>query len=145
VAAVILAARHGAFAPAAVLELRQAGESGPLRVRAQEAGRDVEVAIGGHVVRGGAELPLGHGAAPLTIRGRTVAAAELRISAQRLDSSGAATPLPIVVELPQGASLHMADIGGMTRLAVEPGEWTVVVHPERAAGRRAAGSPLDRL
>jgi hypothetical protein len=44
--------------------------------------------------------PGGRGAAPVEIRGRTVAAAELRISAQRLDASGAATPLPIVVELP---------------------------------------------
>ena len=144
-AGVILAARHGAFKPAAVLELRQAGESGPLRVRAQEAGRDLELAIGEHVAHGGAEFPLGPGAAPLTIRARTIAAAELRISAQRLDPSGAATPLPIVIELPQAASLQMAQIGGMTRLAVEPGEWTVVVHPEPTGEPRAAGSPLDRL
>jgi hypothetical protein len=89
--------------------------------------------------------PGGRGAAPVEIRGRTVAAAELRISAQRLDASGAATPLPIVVELPRAASLHMAEIGGMTTLAVEPGEWVVAVHPEPPAEPAATRSPLDRL
>ena len=63
VASLILAARHGAFRPAAVLELRQE-DSGRVRIRAQENGRDLELAIGEQVVRGQGEFPLGPGAAP---------------------------------------------------------------------------------
>ena len=144
-ASMILAARHGAFKSAAVLELRQAGKSGPVRIHAQEAGRDLELAIGEQLIRGEAEFPLGPGAPPLKIRGRTTSAAELRISAQRLDHWGGAEALPIAIELQPEASLQMADIGGMTTLAVEPGDWTVVVRPEEAAESRVANSPLDRL
>jgi hypothetical protein len=143
-ASVVLAARYGAFRPAATLELRQAGESGPVRIHAQEAGRDLELAVGDRKVRGEAELPLGPGA-PLKIRGHTDTAAELRISAQRLDRSGRASALPIVIELPREASLQMAAIGGMTRLDVEPGDWTLVIRPEESAESGAASSPLDRL
>jgi hypothetical protein len=39
----------------------------------------------------------------------------------------------------------MAEIGGMTTLAVAPGDWTVMVRHEDGAGSRAASSPLDRL
>jgi hypothetical protein len=141
----ILAIRYGAFKPAAVLELRQDGESGPLRIRAQEAGRDMELAIGEQVVRGEAELPLAPGVPARKICGRTISAGELKISAQRLNPSGGTAPLPIVIELPGKTSLHMAEVGGMTTLAVEPGDWTVVVRHEEAAGSRAASSPLDRL
>ena len=145
VASLILATRHGAFKPAAVLELRQDGESGQLRIRAQEAGRDMELAIGEQVVVGEAALPLAPGVAPRRICGRTISAAELKISAQRLNPSGGAAPLPIVIELPEKTSLHMAEIGGMTMLAGDPGDWTVVVRHEEAAASRAESSPLDRL
>ena len=144
-ASMILAARYGAFNPAAVLDLRQAGESGPLRIHAQEAGRDLELAVGDQVVRGEAEFPLGPGAPPLKIRGHTSTATELRISAQRVDPSGQAAALPIVIELPPEASLQMAAIGGMTKLAVKPGDWTLVVRPEETAESPAASSPLDGL
>jgi hypothetical protein len=140
VVSVILAARHGAFKPAAVLELRQAGEGEPVLIRAQEAGRDLELEIGDEVVCGRAEFPLGPGAPPLKIRGRT-ATNELRISAQRVDSSGAAAALPIVIELPREGSLQMAEIGGMTMFALETGDWTVIVRPEEASEPR----PLERL
>lgn len=141
----ILAVRHGAFKPAAVLELRQTREFGPVRIHAQEAGRDLELAIGEQVVRGEAELPLGPGAPPLRIRGHTSTAAELRISAHRLDRWGGAEALPIAIELQPEASLQMAAVGGMTTLAVEPGGWTVTVRAEEAAEPRVANSPLDRL
>jgi hypothetical protein len=145
IASLILAARHGAFRPAAVLELRQDGDSGPIRVHAQEFGRDLELAIGEQVVRGHGEFPLGLGAAPLKIRGRTAASAELKISAQRLDPSGGAVALPVVIELLPQASHQMAEIGGMTTLALEPGDWTVTVRPAEASASQAASSPLDRL
>ncbi len=143
-ASMILAVRHGAFRSAAVLELRQAGESGPVRIHAQEGGRDLEFAIGDQVVRGEAEFPLGPGADPLTIRGRTSAAEELRISAQRLDRWGGAAALPVMIELPRKASLQMTKVGGMTMVAVEPGDWTVVVRPE-ATERQATSPSLDPL
>ncbi|HEU4980767.1 MAG TPA: hypothetical protein VFT14_06080 [Solirubrobacterales bacterium] len=140
-ASMILAVRHGAFKPAAVLELSQTRESGPVRIHAQEAGRDLEFAVGEQLVRGEAEFPLGPGAPPLRIRGHTTTAAELRISAQRLDRWGGAAALPITIELPREASLRMAEIGGMTMVGVEPGDWTVVVRPEEKSEPRA----LDRL
>lgn len=145
VASLILAIRYGAFKPAAVLELRQDGESGRLRIHAQEGGRDMELAIGEQVVVGEAELPSAPGMPPQKIGGRTISAAELKISAQRLNPSGGAAPLPIVIEVPERTSLHMAEIGGMTTLAVAPGDWTVMVRHEDGAGSRAASSPLDRL
>jgi hypothetical protein len=144
-ASMVLALRHGAFKSAAVLELLQTTEDGPVRICAQEAGRDIELSIGGKVVRGEAEFALERGADPLKIRGRTSAAEELRISARRLDRWGGATALPIVIELPPEASLHMTEIGGMRIVALAPGEWTVLVRPEKAVGRPPARSPLDRL
>jgi hypothetical protein len=144
-ASMVLALRHGAFKSAAVLELLQTTEGGPVRVCAQEAGRDIELSIGGKLVRGEAEFPLERGADPLKIRGRTSAAEELRISARRLDRWGGATALPIVIELPPEASLHMTEIGGMWIVDVAPGEWTVVVRPEKADETQATSSPLDRL
>ena len=134
VASLILAARHGAFRPAAVLELRQE-DSGRVRIRAQENGRDLELAIGEQVVRGQGEFPLGPGAAPLKIRGRTETSAELKISAQRLDPSGGAAALPVVIELSPQATLQMAEVGGMATLP-----WSPVTGRSRSVPRR----PLHR-
>jgi hypothetical protein len=145
VASLILAARHGAFRPAAVLELRQEEDSGRVRIHAQENGRDLELAIGDEVVSGQREFPLGPGAAPLEIRGRTETSAELKISAQRLDPSGGAAALPVLIELSPQASIQMAEVGGMTTFALEPGDWTVTVRPEGAPASQAPSSPLDRL
>jgi hypothetical protein len=39
----------------------------------------------------------------------------------------------------------MGEIGGMTVLALKPGDWTVMVRSEATAEPRAASSPLDRL
>jgi hypothetical protein len=50
-----------------------------------------------------------------------------------------------VIELPAKASLQMGEIGGMTVLALKPGDWTVMVRSEATAEPRAASSPLDRL
>lgn len=140
VVSVILAARHGAFKPAAVLELRQGGETDQVRIRAQEAGRDLDLEVGDEVVHGSAEFPLGPGAPPLKIRGHTLTT-ELRISAQRVDPSGAAAAMPIVIEVPPEASVQMAEIGGMTLVALETGDWTVIVRPEETSELRA----LDRI
>jgi hypothetical protein len=144
VVSVILAARYGAFKPAAVLELRQGEEADRVRIRAQEAGRDLDLEIGDELVHGRGDFPLGPGDPPLKIRGHT-AATELRISAQRLDPSGGAAAMPIVIDLPPEASLQMAEIGGMTMVALETGNWTVVVRPEEPAESPAPSSPLDRF
>ncbi|HET8593169.1 MAG TPA: hypothetical protein VFL56_05850, partial [Solirubrobacterales bacterium] len=140
-ASVVLAARYGAFRPAAVLELRQTREAGPVRIRGQEGGRDLELEIGGEVRGGDAEFPLRAGSPPLRIRGHTAEAGELRISAQRLDPSGGSRALPLVIELPPESSLQMAEIGGMSVFALESGDWTIVVRPEEPS----QPGPLDRL
>jgi hypothetical protein len=140
----ILAARHGAFKPAAVLEFRQTADSGPVRIRGQEGGRDLELGISEQVDHE-AEFSLEPGSLPIRIHGRTTTAAELRISALRLDASGRSAALPITIALPRQSSVQMAEIGGMTTFAVEPGDWTVEVRPEEATDSRATGSPLERL
>ena len=105
----------------------------------------MELAIGEQVVVGEAELPLAPGVPTPKVCGRTTSAAELKISAQRLDPSGGAAPLPIVIELPERPSIHMAEVGGMTTLAVPPGDWTIMVRHEDGGGSRPPSSPLDRL
>jgi hypothetical protein len=140
----ILAARYGAFRPIAVLELRQFGGAGPVRIRGQERGRDLELKIGERVVHE-AEVSLEPGRPPVKIHGRSGATAELRISARRLDPSGGSEALPITVALPRKSSLQMAEIGGVATLTVEPAGWTVELRPEQGTDSRATGSPLDRL
>jgi hypothetical protein len=171
-AAVALAVRDGSFRRAILVELRQDGERTPVRIRCEEEAHplDANVQLAGHPA-GSAELDLEEQWSPLTVRGRSESATELRVAAQRLDHSGSATALRLSATIAAGdeesavglrTPIHLDEIGGIASFETGHAEWTLVVRPyqpegaaeaspeigaERGPRRRGArpGSPLDKL
>jgi hypothetical protein len=146
-AAVVLAVRDGSFHRAMLVELRQDGERTPVRIRCEEDARplDAKVQLAGHPV-GSAELDLEARWSPLTVRGRSDSATELRVAAQRLDRSGSATALELSAtmapgdaaaaageesELSPGTPVHLDEIGGIASFETGHAEWTLVVRPDQ--------------
>jgi hypothetical protein len=127
-ATVVLAARHGAFRPAALVELRQSREHGPVRILSEESGRPLqtEISIGGRELGVVPEFSLEQAAEGLVVRGHPAAARELRISAQRLGSSGTAQALPLTTGLEQQVPVRLSERGGSASFPIA-GDWTLVV------------------
>jgi hypothetical protein len=142
-AAVALAVREGSFRRATLVELRQDGEETPVRIRCEEDAHpiDAELLLAGRPVRA-TELDLKDQGSPLTVRGRSEDATELRVAAQRLDRSGSATALRLSVALVPGdtsaaagdeidavpsTSAHLDEIGGIASFETRQAEWTLVI------------------
>jgi hypothetical protein len=153
-AVMAFATRHGAFRRAALLELRQSRDDGPVQIAGEEGGRplQVDVTLGGRRLGTLPELRLEEAAEGITVRGHTDEAEELRISAQRLEPSGTAMALPLTAELkgeggPDAESpspVRLEDQGG--RASFPAGrDWTLVVRTERPTPgkerERAGGKP----
>jgi hypothetical protein len=141
-ATVVFAIRHGAFRPAALVELRQSGPDGPVRILAEENGRPLPTAasLGGSELGAGYELGLEQLSEGLTIRGRSAEAEALRVSALRLEPAGAASPLPLTATLDgagrpgsgkgeEPAPVRLAERGGTASFPAE-GDWTLVLRAE---------------
>jgi len=168
IAVAVLAIRHGAFRQATLLELRQDGEREPVRIRCEESGHPAEaqIQLGGNELGGAAELDLEREWAPLTVRGRSEAATEVRVSAQSIDRSGSATALPLSAALEESGDrgpIRLDEVGGIAAFETGRAGWTLVLTPDAAGApddqqpqpaeqadtprrRRARpGSPLDKL
>jgi len=134
-AAFILAARHGAFRRTAMVELLARDGSGTVHVRAEEDGRplQVEVAVGPRALGSEAEVVISPDSPAITVRGCS-RAAELKVSAQRVDRSAGAEALPLSVEVDAtGASpVRLADVAGTALLTVEPSGWKILIRSDRA-------------
>jgi hypothetical protein len=152
-ASMVLALRHGSFRPAALVELRQSREGGPVRVLAEESGRPLGTEASPMVERGDAtEFTLDQASDGIIIRGHTARAEELRISALLVEPSGVATALPLKAQPEEGlvskaagaeepGPVHLEERGGTASWPVRK-DWALVLRSEKPLGSRAGGGSL---